>query len=150
MVTSESTCLGSYVINQKKGSWREILSGDVSNSLGINLFQHTLEPVSYTHLRAHETLRYLVCRLLIPKDIVGNVRAEVFCDGKKVDHDISSIEDSWLLHFNYIGDVDEVIISSNAASTPFEIPNIDLLPLLLFLSVIVLCGIVIYFSRRKR
>ena len=24
-----------------------------------------LHPVSYTHLRAHETLRYLVCRLLL-------------------------------------------------------------------------------------
>ena len=27
----------------------------------------TLYPVSYTHLRAHETLRYLVCRLLLEK-----------------------------------------------------------------------------------
>ena len=26
-----------------------------------------IEPVSYTHLRAHETLRYLVCRLLLEK-----------------------------------------------------------------------------------
>ena len=26
-----------------------------------------LKPVSYTHLRAHETLRYLVCRLLLEK-----------------------------------------------------------------------------------
>ena len=26
-----------------------------------------LNPVSYTHLRAHETLRYLVCRLLLEK-----------------------------------------------------------------------------------
>ena len=27
----------------------------------------SLSPVSYTHLRAHETLRYLVCRLLLEK-----------------------------------------------------------------------------------
>ena len=27
----------------------------------------TIRPVSYTHLRAHETLRYLVCRLLLEK-----------------------------------------------------------------------------------
>ena len=26
-----------------------------------------IDPVSYTHLRAHETLRYLVCRLLLEK-----------------------------------------------------------------------------------
>src|SRR5665647_2572143 len=28
---------------------------------------HELEPVSYTHLRAHETDSYLVCRLLLEK-----------------------------------------------------------------------------------
>ena len=27
----------------------------------------TVKAVSYTHLRAHETLRYLVCRLLLEK-----------------------------------------------------------------------------------
>ena len=32
----------------------------------INLFQ-VLNPVSYTHLRAHETDSYLVCRLLLEK-----------------------------------------------------------------------------------
>ena len=31
------------------------------------LTQAQLFPVSYTHLRAHETLRYLVCRLLLEK-----------------------------------------------------------------------------------
>ena len=30
-------------------------------------FKHGLGAVSYTHLRAHETLRYLVCRLLLEK-----------------------------------------------------------------------------------
>ena len=29
--------------------------------------------VSYTHLRAHETLRYLVCRLLLEKPLVGTI-----------------------------------------------------------------------------
>jgi len=33
----------------------------------IFIFDDTHEPVSYTHLRAHETLRYLVCRLLLEK-----------------------------------------------------------------------------------
>ena len=28
---------------------------------------NTLDPVSYTHLRAHETDQYLVCRLLLEK-----------------------------------------------------------------------------------
>ena len=30
-------------------------------------FDSQIRPVSYTHLRAHETLRYLVCRLLLEK-----------------------------------------------------------------------------------
>ena len=31
------------------------------------LLEHDITAVSYTHLRAHETLRYLVCRLLLEK-----------------------------------------------------------------------------------
>ena len=31
------------------------------------LWVHYLDPVSYTHLRAHETDSYLVCRLLLEK-----------------------------------------------------------------------------------
>ena len=34
---------------------------------GVVVGTGTLKPVSYTHLRAHETLRYLVCRLLLEK-----------------------------------------------------------------------------------
>ena len=30
--------------------------------------------VSYTHLRAHETLRYLVCRLLLEKKLLGKIK----------------------------------------------------------------------------
>ncbi|WP_460366049.1 hypothetical protein, partial [Staphylococcus aureus] len=33
-----------------------------------HLNQHLLNPVSYTHLRAHETLSDLVCRLLLEKN----------------------------------------------------------------------------------
>ena len=35
--------------------------------LSHDLIELKLMPVSYTHLRAHETLRYLVCRLLLEK-----------------------------------------------------------------------------------
>src|SRR5665647_1093310 len=34
---------------------------------GLELYELCLEPVSYTHLRAHETDSYLVCRLLLEK-----------------------------------------------------------------------------------
>ena len=33
----------------------------------VNVIKIDFGPVSYTHLRAHETLRYLVCRLLLEK-----------------------------------------------------------------------------------
>ena len=36
-------------------------------NLKIQGILKTRDPVSYTHLRAHETLRYLVCRLLLEK-----------------------------------------------------------------------------------
>ena len=38
----------------------ELLSGEVCDRYGLT-------PVSYTHLRAHETGRNLVCRLLLEK-----------------------------------------------------------------------------------
>ena len=33
----------------------------------LNIFWRNIDPVSYTHLRAHETRSYLVCRLLLDK-----------------------------------------------------------------------------------
>jgi len=36
----------------------------------------TTTPVSYTHLRAHETLRYLVCRLLLEPPVEGAAAGE--------------------------------------------------------------------------
>jgi len=48
---------------------------------------NTIWPVSYTHLRAHETLRYLVCRLLLEKKkiaastLYGLVRAVISREG---------------------------------------------------------------------
>ena len=36
-------------------------------SLVANTLQYSITSVSYTHLRAHETLRHLVCRLLLEK-----------------------------------------------------------------------------------
>ena len=39
---------------------------------------HTIEPVSYTHLRAHETEADLVCRLLLEKKSPEKVPNEHF------------------------------------------------------------------------
>ena len=36
-------------------------------NLGHKLKKETYTPVSYTHLRAHETREHLVCRLLLEK-----------------------------------------------------------------------------------
>ena len=44
---------------------KEIQDGDFN----LNLKDHILYPVSYTHLRAHETKANLVCRLLLEKKI---------------------------------------------------------------------------------
>ena len=40
---------------------------DNDRDKGNSFLLVTSETVSYTHLRAHETLRYLVCRLLLEK-----------------------------------------------------------------------------------
>jgi len=107
-----------------------------TNELRFNLTELS-EPTGYSDV-------------FIPKDIVGNIRAEVFCDGKKVDHDISSIEDSWLLHFTYNHSVHEVVISLTGVSAPFELPINDLLPFLLVSIGIILFAIILYGYKRKR
>ena len=46
----------------------DIHSRKVINDNNVNLIKYTcFYPVSYTHLRAHETGRNLVCRLLLEK-----------------------------------------------------------------------------------
>ena len=46
---------------------RPLLPGEVSPKVTERLYKETLRTVSYTHLRAHETDSYLVCRLLLEK-----------------------------------------------------------------------------------
>ena len=47
----------------------------------VRVGQEALEPVSYTHLRAHETVLDLVCRLLLEKkkdeDTYSNIRKHI-------------------------------------------------------------------------
>ena len=49
------------LITQPKQHAGKLVESEVTHHEGCVL------PVSYTHLRAHETLRYLVCRLLLEK-----------------------------------------------------------------------------------
>ena len=49
----------------KNSNWA-VLGGDVLRSDG-QAYRHTYDSVSYTHLRAHETVLDLVCRLLLEK-----------------------------------------------------------------------------------
>ena len=43
------------------------VSGTAGTTFGLLQRNEAIIAVSYTHLRAHETLRYLVCRLLLEK-----------------------------------------------------------------------------------
>ena len=47
--------------------WKSFLNKTKKDFLSLSK-----ETVSYTHLRAHETLRYLVCRLLLEKKMGSN------------------------------------------------------------------------------
>ena len=65
------------------------------------VFYHTLESVSYTHLRAHETGRNLVCRLLLEKkrenfDLI-------FADPPYSKYDITRLVEPALEHLNKKG-----------------------------------------------
>src|SRR5678816_3646872 len=43
----------------------QFTSSDVVTRLEIKTYCNGIQPVSYTHLRAHETPEHLVCRLLL-------------------------------------------------------------------------------------
>ena len=44
---------------------------------------HKLDPVSYTHLRAHETVLDLVCRLLLEKNKQRKKKKKIYKKKKK-------------------------------------------------------------------
>ena len=46
-----------------------VVKAFVRNDYEIERFGQANDPVSYTHLRAHETVLDLVCRLLLEKNI---------------------------------------------------------------------------------
>ena len=56
---------GGVISGMTPGTSYDVVADDGSCSSGPATF--SVDPVSYTHLRAHETLRYLVCRLLLEK-----------------------------------------------------------------------------------
>jgi eukaryotic-like serine/threonine-protein kinase len=120
-----------------------------SNSKVSNLvFNSSINEIHFTLSDLTEPTGY--SDVSVPKNLVGNIQPEVFCDGKEIDHETKLIEDTWLIHFSYITDVDEVTISMNPSSIPFDISDFDFLPIVLVLTVVAICGIIIYFSRRSR
>ena len=60
-----------YAIVQMRDIWKNVLPKFIKLCMEtpcLCSFQgHKYGPVSYTHLRAHETDSYLVCRLLLEK-----------------------------------------------------------------------------------
>src|SRR5674476_878699 len=64
------------------GPFGLFLCAGVAALIGFYLWEtgRKLDPVSYTHLRAHETGRNLVCRLLLEKKKHGN--------DQKSEHDV--------------------------------------------------------------
>ena len=73
----------------------------------LNILVVSLSSVSYTHLRAHETLRYLVCRLLLEKKI-SFLELNIVSDGDlylliKDAITLSFLDKYFLAVFQYLG-----------------------------------------------
>src|SRR5664279_5616290 len=58
---------GGFSVNQLRQLMLEELQRRNFAETTIRCYLHGVTPVSYTHLRAHETDSYLVCRLLLEK-----------------------------------------------------------------------------------
>ena len=86
----------------------------------------------------------------MPKTNVGNIEgAEVFLDGKKVDHTFSSLEDSWIIHFTYQSGITEVFIKFAGTSSSFLENNFYLI-LLLGFAIAGTAILVFYFWKKKK
>eukprot|EP00658_Telonema_sp_P-2_P002406 TRINITY_DN1090_c0_g1_i1.p1 TRINITY_DN1090_c0_g1~~TRINITY_DN1090_c0_g1_i1.p1 ORF type:complete len:124 (+),score=5.32 TRINITY_DN1090_c0_g1_i1:152-523(+) len=56
------------IINSSPGAWYCLVCHDYAYlATSVTKSRHVRRPVSYTHLRAHETPEHLVCRLLLEK-----------------------------------------------------------------------------------
>ena len=59
-------------LGSRIGAWASLQSEELDDRSTLTKRVEEFETVSYTHLRAHETLRYLVCRLLLEKKFSDN------------------------------------------------------------------------------
>ena len=66
--TSEETALIGWGKSQKMTFFEQAIAGMDEREIYQIVLRKAPASVSYTHLRAHETLRYLVCRLLLEKN----------------------------------------------------------------------------------
>ena len=60
-----SSGFGQKFLSSINGDWGRRELADVEAGTDYMLATGTIDPVSYTHLRAHETVLDLVCRLLL-------------------------------------------------------------------------------------
>ena len=93
----------------------------------------------------------------ISKTLIEDISdVQIYFDGTPIEFEFSSLENSWFLFFDYTHSTHEAIIFLSSASIPFNGSNSDVdsnwntLPIVLVIIVILICGIVVYFSLRKR
>jgi len=89
----------------------------------------------------------------ISKTLIDNINeVHVYLNENEMDYNVTSLEDSWLLHFTDDHSTHKVVISLNRASnsTTFDFLTTELLPLLLVVGLIVLCVIYVIFRKSKR
>ena len=63
--------------------WADLAAGDHGGVNVVSPLGRGLEPVSYTHLRAHETVLDLVCRLLLEKKKI-NITKVTVCNKSEI------------------------------------------------------------------
>ena len=56
---------------------KKVLIAGANGFLARNITGYFTEPVSYTHLRAHETRHDLVCRLLLEQEAASKIEAQL-------------------------------------------------------------------------
>ena len=90
-------------------------SNSTVSSLAFNTTNRTL---SFTVSGPSGTKGYV--KVTVAKSLVENIAdVKVYLDGNQLNYTVTSLDDSWLLHFTYLHSTHKVTISLSAISTPF-------------------------------
>jgi hypothetical protein len=120
-----------------------IFSVESNSTISALAFNTTGWELSFTASGPAGTRGYV--KVTVAKSLVANItNIRVYLDGNQSEYSITSVDDSWLLTFNYAHSTHKIVLDLDVTIVP-EFPTLLILPLLMIAT---LLAVIVY--RRKR